>query len=422
MKTLYIECKMGAAGDMLMSALFELLNQDQKEAFLYTMNHLFPDDIRVENNKISKCGIGATQLEVIVEKQIENSNLAQDHHSIPHNYDVPHNHGGYSYNYVLQMINRLDLSDKVKENALEIYRIIGEAESRVHCQPLEQIHFHEVGTLDALADVIGNCILLDMLDFEQILVSPINVGNGTVKCAHGILPVPAPATALILKGIPYYTSDINSELCTPTGAAVLKYFAKAFTDMPSMVTEKIGIGAGHKDFPQANVVRVFGGCTLPTTGEPNTDSSLSSSNDRVVEICSNLDDITGEELGFAMDILLDNGALDVFFSNIYMKKNRPAIMLTLICKPEDKDKFISLIFKHTTTRGLRYSVRDRNILASSTQSYTTSIGDVRVKTSTGLGISKSKYEYDDLRKLALNNNMSIEEVISTLNNEIKPAN
>jgi hypothetical protein len=256
------------------------------------------------------------------------------------------------------------------------------------------------------------------------------VGNGTVRCAHGILPVPAPATAEILKGIPYYTGDIASELCTPTGAAILKHFASDFISMPVMNVSRIGIGLGTKEFTQANCVRVFWGEREPEAGADPTKSAAQadasdsgtvsrpadevSDKDRVLELSCNLDDISGEELGYAMEKLFEAGAFEVFYESVYMKKNRPGILLHCFCAPSEKERFTKLIFEHTTTRGLRYQYFSRAKMNTHFEEISTPYGPVRRKVNEAYGICKSKYEYEDLRRIANEQGLSIAKVKNRL--------
>lgn len=420
---LYIECKMGAAGDMLMSALYELLSDTQKKEFVDTMNSVFGEDVQICPEAKNTCGIKGTHIHVLALEAEEGCDQIDDykvsdhdvhtdchkhnHHENTTHHEHSHEHHHYSFMSVKHIIEELEIDKDVKANAVKVYEIIGNAEAHVHNSTLENIHFHEVGSLDAMADVVGCCLLFHYLKPDRIICSPIHVGNGTVKCAHGILPVPTPATAEILKGIPYYTGNINSELCTPTGAAILKYFADSFSDMPPMAIQNIGYGIGNKQFDTANAVRVFIGEKYT---EQNMDKSNAYASDEILEISCNLDDMTGEELGYAMDVLLEAGALDVFFTPIYMKKNRPAVMLSCLCKTEDMDKFTDLMFKHTTTRGVRYADYTRAKLNSAFEEIHTNAGIVRRKTSTGKNIEKAKLEFEDLKKIAKALDMSIEDV------------
>ena len=420
---LYIECKMGAAGDMLMSALYELLSDTQKKEFVDTMNSVFGEDVQICPETKNTCGIKGTHIHVLAleaeegcdqidDYKVSNHDVHTDchkhnHHENTIHHEHSHEHHHYSFMSVKHIIEELEIDKDVTTNAVKVYEIIGNAEAHVHNSTLENIHFHEVGSLDAMADVVGCCLLFHYLKPDRIICSPIHVGNGTVKCAHGILPVPAPATAEILKGLPYYTGNINSELCTPTGAAILKYFADSFSDMPPMAIQNIGYGIGNKQFDTANAVRVFIGDKYT---EQNMDKSNDYASDEILEISCNLDDMTGEELGYAMDILLEAGALDVFFIPIYMKKNRPAVMLSCLCKPDDMDKFTDLMFKHTTTRGVRYTNYTRSKLNSNFEEIHTNAGVVRRKISTGKNIEKAKLEFEDLKKIAKALDMSIEDV------------
>jgi uncharacterized protein (TIGR00299 family) protein len=263
------------------------------------------------------------------------------------------------------------------------------------------VHFHEVGTLDAVADIVGVCRLFEILAPENVAVSPINVGSGQVRCAHGILPVPAPATANILTKVPAYSNSIKGELCTPTGAALLRYFATQYGNMPIMTTEKIGYGMGNKDFEAANCVRVFMGEIGGNTGE-------------ITEISCNIDDMTGEELGFALGTLMENGALDVCIIPAQMKKSRPGHILLCLCKTTDEEKFAKLILKYTSTFGVRIKHCKRYILHRQTETLKTDHGDVRVIIGSGYGITKRKFEYDDLAAMARERGMSISDAATIL--------
>lgn len=427
MKTLYLECHMGVAGDMLMSALYELLSEQQKKDFLYQMEHIGIEGLKVVPKRVQRCGIYGTQMQIVINGQEEgvmlhshdegeahehehhhhhshhhvhehNDNQEHSHvhehdHNQEHNHHHEHSHSHHHYTYqeIVSKIHEFQTSDAVKEHASQVYHLIGEAESKVHGVTIENIHFHEVGSLDAIADITGCALLLDMLKVDQVIASPIHVGNGTVSCAHGILPVPAPATAYILLGIPYYSKDIMSELCTPTGASLLKHYVKAFQAMPTMDVKKMGYGMGKKEFKTANCIRAFLGDTI---------EDITQNRDKVIEIHCNLDDMTAEEIGYTIELLLKKGALDVFTTPIMMKKNRPATMLSCLCKCEEKKKFIDLLLQHTTTLGVRYQEYARKILTSKIENVETEYGMVRVKHSSGYGIEKVKIEYDDIKKLA----------------------
>ena len=261
MKTLYFECNMGAAGDMLMAALLEL-HYDPKD-FLERLNNIGIPGVCISSEPSTKCGIIGTHVKVQVnghEEEIDNQDDDHEeyHHHHNHEHEDHHNHHDHNNIEAIQhLIDHLNVSDSVKKDALKVYELIAEAEGRVHGVPVSQIHFHEVGTMDAVADIVGVCMLIEEFAPCMILSSPINVGSGHVHCAHGILPVPAPATAYILHDVPIYNNHINGELCTPTGAALLKHFVNKFSTMPVMTVKKIGYGMGKKDFDMVNCVRVY---------------------------------------------------------------------------------------------------------------------------------------------------------------------
>lgn len=277
-KVLYLECKTGAAGDMLMGALYSLLPEEQKAVFLEKMNQI-REDVRVIPQEECKQGIGGIHMKVEINGVEEGDVHTHEHHHVHehshmaeevqhdeahmhegHHHDHNHAHGHHSHTSVaaiLEKISSLEVSESVKKHAEGIYREIAAAESKVHRTDIEQIHFHEVGSIDALVDVVGSCLAIEMLGVEEIQGSPVCVGNGTVRCAHGILPVPAPATAEIIKGMPVYCSNFDGELLTPTGAAILKYFVESYTKQMEMEIEEIGYGFGTKEFAQLSCVRAF---------------------------------------------------------------------------------------------------------------------------------------------------------------------
>lgn len=386
MKTLYLDCGMGAAGDMLTAALLELL--PDREAFVEELNALAIPGVRFTAEKCEKCGITGTHMKVTVHGEEEDS--GHHHH---------HHHGSMSD--VRSIVSGLPIPTMVKLDILSVYEEIAQAESHVHGVPVEHIHFHEVGAMDAIADVTAVCLLLHRLAPDQIVASPIHVGSGQVRCAHGILPVPAPATAYILRGIPIYGGEIAGELCTPTGAALLKYFATEFGQMPIMRVQAMGYGMGKKDFPRANCVR----CLLGESEDPG---------DRIVELRCNVDDMTGEAVGFALERLLSAGALDAFTVPIGMKKSRPGVMITALCREDQKEAMVGLLLKHTTTLGVREFPCQRHTLSRSVETVDTPYGTVRKKVSFGCGVRREKYEYDDLAAIARQQDCSIAEVLTKI--------
>ena len=418
MKTLFLECNMGASGDMLMGALYELLSDSEKNAFLNSMNSLFPKQIMLSAVSSEKCGIWGTKMNVVIlgteEHEPVSEECLQEH---------VHSHLHASYPQMLEQIDKLPISLSVKEHAKAVYTLIGNAESAAHHTDISQIHFHEVGTMDALMDVVGCCQLMELLNPEQIIASPVHVGSGSVRCAHGILPVPAPATAEILKDIPIYSGSTEGELCTPTGAALLKHFASQFTTMPPMSIERTGYGMGSKDFATANCLRAFWGnlSTLPvpsprqlpgapasgtvkTTHEgetrPDYYTEQFHSLDQILELSCNLDDMPPETISYATKLLRDAGALDVYTTPINMKKDRPGILLTVLCNVSEESRFSRLILTHTATRGIRIQPCYRRTLDAQFRKISTVYGEITIKISTGYGITKCKPEYEDVAAAA----------------------
>ena len=406
MKVIYLDCSMGAAGDMLMAALYELL--DDKQTFLDTMRGLGLPGIEISADPAVKCGITGTHMKVLVHGSEELDSFHEHLHGCEHDHarepDHAHTHAGEHEHHhhtglheIEHLMAHLSLPRAVRDDALAVYHRIAEAESKVHGRPVDQIHFHEVGTLDALADVVGVCLLMHLLAPEKVYASSVHVGCGQVKCAHGILPVPAPATALLLAGVPIYGGAISGELCTPTGAALLTHFVTKFGELPAMRLLKSGYGMGTKDFPAANCVRAMLGETDAPTEE-------------ILELSCNLDDCTGEAIGFAMERLLDAGALDVYWTSVGMKKNRPGILLTCMCRPLDREKMVELLFRHTTTLGVRESAFRRYTLSRESKTIQTPDGDIRVKVSAGYGVAREKPEFEDLAKIARKTGKSLSEL------------
>ena len=381
MRTLYIDCGMGAAGDMLTAALLELT--DDRDAFLAKLNAVGIPDVQITASPSVKCGVVGTHVTVRVHGA-EETEAMHTHHD----HDHDHDHAHTSLHDVAHIVSHLAVSDAVRQHITAVYTCIAEAESRVHGVPVTDIHFHEVGTMDAIADVTAVCLLMEELRVGQVIVSPVHVGAGQVRCAHGLLPVPAPATAEILKGCPIYGGQIQGELCTPTGGALLRHFADRFGEMPCMRTEKIGYGMGTKDFPAANCVRVL----LGETDDSTTDA--------VTVLTCTLDDMTGEEIGFAVGQLASFGALDVYTAPVMMKKNRPGTELHVLCRPERKEEFAALLFRCTTTLGVRVQDVPRFTLERTIATRETPFGTVREKSAAGFGVTRSKTEYDDAARIA----------------------
>ena len=492
MKLLYLDCGMGAAGDMLGAALAELLPDDARDAFTSKLNAAGIPGVHVSLDPSVKCGITGTHLTVTVngteEKEGGHSHSHEhshhdhqhDHahdHSHSHDHQHSHSHGHHhdhshrSLHDIHHIIDDLKLPEAVRTDILAVYRLIAEAESKAHDKPVSEIHFHEVGTMDAIADIASVCLLLHKLAPDQIIASPIHVGSGQVKCAHGILPVPAPATAYILKDIPIYSGSIQGELCTPTGAALLKHFVTRFDQMPLMTPASTGYGMGTKDFPAANCVRAILGESFaenqdailgesfaenqpeqpacipaaPASATAPTPAAAPASEEAAIteticELSCNVDDMTGEDIAFAIETFLQNGALDAFTVPCTMKKGRPGVLVTVLCKDPDQKQMTKLILQHTTTLGVRSAIKKRWVLSrtesetvipddvlanvtapnmpagSKTQELKTTGNDctIRSKTSTGFGITRNKYEHDDLEKIARTYGLTLAQVRALL--------
>ena len=438
MKTLYLECGMGAAGDMLTAALLELM--PDPDAVVAELNGLGIPGVEFSKEAMSKCGIGGTHMTVKVHGEEESEEMfhhhhedhdhgceAHDHHhdhehsheehdhhhdhdhsceahDHHHEHTHEHSHDGHQHHHHSSLhdikhivCDHLNLPEQVKQDVMAVYGLIAEAESHAHGVPVTEIHFHEVGTMDAIADITAVCLLMHHIAPDQVIVSSVHVGSGHVHCAHGILPVPAPATAYILNGVPMYGGAVKGELCTPTGAALLKHFATRFGDMPVMRTEAIGYGMGKKDFEQANCIRAMLGET-------------EDAGDSVLQLECNVDDMTAEELGFAMETILAAGALEVYTVPVGMKKSRPGTLLSVLCHEDQKEKLVRVIFQNTTTIGVREHSCSRYTLKRSFETVQTPYGEVQKKISSGYGVTREKYEYEDLARIAREQGISLAEV------------
>ena len=484
MRILYIDCGMGAAGDMFAGALYDLLEYKQKQDFLETFNGLNLPGVEIIPEVTSKCGINGINFIVKVNDEIEGEHEhdhlnhmkyhdynfdcnhhdhdrnCHHHHGNDYNHNCHHHHGqehehehdhdrthkhhshchhrdfqhrhphdhfdhgehGHSHDHhhknhehhhahrsmqeIEKIISDLGLSRDIKNDILNIYNIIAEAESQSHGVAVTDIHFHEVGTMDAIADITAVCILLKMLDVDKIVASPVHVGSGSVHCAHGVLPVPAPATAYILRDVPIYGGEIKGELCTPTGAALLKYFVNSFENMPILKIKKTGYGHGKKDFAVMNSLRIL-------LADSDHDGCLTDKTDLADSVCvlsCNVDDMTAEEISFAMDCFFSAGALDVYTIPLGMKKSRPGTLISLLCNQDSKDELIKLMFKHTSTIGIRENVCNRYVLNRSFETLETPYGNVRTKIAQGYGITREKPEYADLAAIAKQKNLSLAEL------------
>lgn len=412
MKTLYIECAMGAAGDMLTAALMELL--PDPDGFVERMNRIGIPNMRMERSEKTTAGVRGTHVSVHIgdAEEISDDVRPEDvcavhehrhehehHHEHTHHHEHEHHHAGLAE--IEGIVAKLALPDSVKKDVMGVYALIAEAEAFAHGSEIEKIHFHEVGMMDAIADVSAVCLLMHLLAPQRVVVSPVCTGFGQVRCMHGILPVPTPATAYLIRNIPVYAGGIRGELLTPTGAALLKYFADEFAQMPLMRIEKVGCGCGMKEFPAANCVRVM-------LGEDGAEA------ENVVEICCNLDDMTGEALAFAAETLMEKGALDVWTVPIQMKKGRMGAQLNCLCRSADREEMARLMLLHTTSLGVRMHTLDRRTLRREFEEKNTLYGQIRMKKAEGMGICKQKPEYEDCAQAARSHGVSLAEVTASI--------
>ena len=443
---LYLECGMGAAGDMLAGALLELL--PDPEAFLDEFNALGIPGVRMETEKTQKCGITGTKVHMLIHGQEEVVRDHSHHHHHEHDEHDHHDHDHHDHHHdehphhshdhiheeqahshddrahhhhhagmadIENIVNALPLSDRIRKDVLSVYGLIAEAESHAHDRPVSEIHFHEVGTMDAIADVTAVCMLMDRLAPEKVISSPVSTGQGHVHCAHGILPVPAPATAYILKDVPMRGGPVDGELCTPTGAALLKYYVDEFGSMPAMNVQSTGYGMGTKDFAIANCVRAFAGTEFKeSSGSGESFVQTEEGPGALIQLDFNVDDMTGEQIAFAAEAIRDAGAKEVFTTAVGMKKSRPGTVISVVCPVSAREAVLKALFLHTTTIGVRETAIRRHVLDRQLLQEETPFGPVGKKVSRGYGIIREKYEYEDLAAIARREGLSIQQVLDRI--------
>jgi pyridinium-3,5-bisthiocarboxylic acid mononucleotide nickel chelatase len=395
-KVLYFDCFAGAAGDMVLGALIDagVKLEDVRRA----LGSLAISPTTVWTERVTRTGIAATKFCVRGEfaplDHAHDHERHQDHHGDDHNHRHPHTHEHeekhHQVHRTLDDINRLidgsALSRTGKDRAKELFARLGEAEAAIHATPLDQVHLHEVGALDSIIDIVGTVFAMESIGADRVVASPLNVGSGSVRSAHGIYPVPAPATVRLLKDAPIYVGPQSVEMVTPTGALLVTSYAQEFGPVPAMRVAQIGYGAGHRDFTDTpNVLRVLVG-----------ESDASASSHTIVVIEAEIDDMNPQIFGVLMDRLLAQGALDVFYTPIQMKKNRPGTLLSVIAAPEAREALTATIFRETTTIGVRYRDMRRECLDRRTVTVTTSLGDVRIKVASRNGqIVNASPEFED---------------------------
>jgi uncharacterized protein (TIGR00299 family) protein len=386
MKAAYFDCFSGASGDMILGSLIDAgLALEQLKADLAKL-HLSHYDLLIET--AVRKGIAGTKAVVVIDR---------DHH-----------HYSRHVHHIEEIIGRSDLAETVKRKSIEVFRRLAEAEAKVHRTSVDRIHFHEVGAMDAIIDVVGAMAGLAALGIERVFCSPLNVGAGTVECAHGTLPVPAPAAAELIRGKPFYSSGVLGELLTPTGAAILSTVSSDFGPLPAMTLDSIGYGVGSAELPIPNLLRVFIG-EIP-------DDSLGWQSDSVVILETNIDDMNPQFYDYVFGRALDMGAHDVFLTPVQMKKNRPGTLLTVVCAPHRLETFSDFLMTETTAIGLRWRLEHRFKARKTIKEVETRYGVIRCKVSEGpRGIINISPEYEDCKRAALERNIPLKEVMLAVN-------
>jgi uncharacterized protein (TIGR00299 family) protein len=413
MRIAYLDCFSGISGDMFLGALVDAGVPSQLlEETVAALNI----GARIEVSRTTRSGISAAKVNVYssdgkhAEHQTEHKHQHSHSHQHPHEHSHEHHHGeghGRSLKEIREIIVKTQIAESAKRTALAVFEALGVAEAKIHNVDISKIHFHEVGAVDAMVDIVCAAVGSEALGADAFVCSPLNVGGGTVKCAHGTLPVPVPAVVELLKDAPVYSSGIQKELVTPTGAAIVKVLAKRFGAFPEMKIERSGYGAGGRDLPgHPNVLRLTVGEALPELAGKTSQETVS-----VLE--ANLDDLNPQVFGYVMDRLLEEGALDCFGVPVQMKKNRPGTLLTVLCKPESADKLTQILFTETTTLGVRRREEKRHTLARKWITVSTQWGDVRMKIASMNGtITNYAPEYEDCRSIAAANKIPLKSVMN----------
>lgn len=397
MKTLYFDCSSGISGNMTLGALLEIVGDEKY--LLKKLKKLNIDGYKIEISKQVKNGITGTYVNVILEHD-EHHHHHDHHHEGEHEHAHEHHHHEHrNLNDVYNIIDNSSLDENTKDLAKRIFLRVAKAESKVHNKPLEEVHFHEVGAIDSIVDIVGTAILINKINPDKIISSVVNDGYGFIECAHGTMAVPVPATSEIFaaSNVKFRQIDIDTELVTPTGAAIIAELAEDFVTLPAMVTKKIGWGTGSKDLKIPNVLKAYYG-------------EIQEQNENLVVMETNIDDCSGEILGYTSEKLFENGALDVFYTPIFMKKNRPAYRLSVACRKEDMFKLQNIIFKETTTIGIRYRFESRTELVREFVEIDTRYGKIKAKKVTNNGETYVYPEYESMKELAEKNNITLKEL------------
>ncbi|WP_312654118.1 nickel pincer cofactor biosynthesis protein LarC [Aminipila sp.] len=424
-KILYLECNSGISGDMTVGALLGL--GADKEVLVKALDSLGIGGYHLHFGRTVKCGLDAYDFNVRLEEEHahDHGHHNHGHHEHEHGHDCKHEHEHHHHHEhhhehthrnihdIYTIIEKLQTSERVKDMAKKMFDIVAEAESRAHGIPVDEVHFHEVGAIDSIVDIVGAAICIGNLGIEEVVVSPLAEGFGTVRCQHGVIPVPVPATANIASahGLKLRFTDNTGEMVTPTGAAIAAAL-KTKEDLPATFRIlKTGLGAGKKDFKQANVLRAM--IIEDSTQEENTGEQA----EQMWVLEANIDDSNGEVLGFVMELLLEVGAADVWYTPIYMKKNRPAYMMSLICREEDIYSLESIMFTQTTTIGVRRYPVSRTILSREKRIINTELGEAEVKICRHGQRTFFYPEYESIRKICRNNGLDYQTVYYTIREE-----
>ena len=399
MRIAYLDCFSGISGDMFLGALvgagveLELLEET-------VANLNIGASLAV--SRVDRAGISACKIDVLVRGE---KDLPREEFWAKHQHDEPHAHSheehhGRNLKDILRLIDAAAISDRAKQTSSEIFGALGRAEAKVHNVPVEQVHFHEVGSEDAIVDVICAVVGAEALGVEQFLSSPLNIGGGTVACAHGVMPVPAPATLELLQDVPIYSGEVQKELVTPTGAAIAKVLVKSFESRPPMKTEKTGYGAGSRNFEHhPNVLRLSVGETVEVARHTEP-AGLLGTKEEISILEANLDDLNPQLIGYITEVAFSLGALDVFTASVQMKKSRPGTLLTVLAKPQDEPKLREMIFRESSTLGIRVRREDRYALPRRHEAVATPWGDVRMKIAGNGKALQYAPEYEDCRRIA----------------------
>ena len=392
MKILYFDCSSGISGNMTIGALLEIINDENY--LLNELKKLNIDGYEIKISKKVKNGITGTYVDVLLEHEHHHKHKEHNHEN-----EHTHHHEHRNLSDVNKIIDNSTLNEEVKKLAKKIFLRVAKAESKVHNKPLEEVHFHEVGAIDSIIDIVGTAILINKINPDKIVSSTVNDGYGFIECAHGKMAVPVPATSEMFSNsnVKFRQIEIDTELVTPTGAAIIAELATDFMPLPEMQVEKIGWGSGSKDLQIPNVLKVYYG-------------NIEDEKNDIIVMETNIDDCGGEILGYTQELLFKNGALDVFFTPIFMKKNRPGYRMSITCKQEDKLKLQNIIFRETTTIGIRYRKEHRAVLKREIIEIETKYGKIKAKKVINNGEEYIYPEYEEIKKIAEKNNIPLKKL------------